>query len=415
MSLWESARLALKALAANKLRAALTMLGIIIGVAAVITLMSAGQAVQDYVTDQFRSIGSNLLFVAAGQFGEGRGPNAAGQAGQDLTNGDVEALRNPAAAPDIAAIAAELSGTATVTYGGESRLLSVSGVTPEYSAVRDAFAAVGSFIGEQDQLAGSRVAAIGPDVVTDLFPNNAFPLGETIRINGVAFRVVGVMEARGGSAFGSEDNVVFIPLSTAQARVFSARGERGDFRVSVVYAQAVSEARSEAAEAQIEEILRRRHNIGPDDEDDFSVLSQADIVSSFTEILGALTAFLGAIGAISLLVGGIGIMNIMLVSVTERTREIGLRKAVGARRSDILSQFLMESVVLAVIGGAIGIVLGALGARAISLFSPEIQPSLSADAVVLATTVSAAVGLFFGIYPAARAASLDPIAALRYE
>jgi putative ABC transport system permease protein len=416
MSLWESGRIALNALAANKLRAALTMLGIIIGVGAVITLMSSGQAVQDYVTEQFRGIGSNLLFVAPGRFGGGPGNRgSAGTGGQALTNGDVEALSNPAAAPDVVVVAPELTGTANVRYGGESRLISVSGVTPAYSAVRSAFAAAGNFLTEQDQLAAARVAVLGPDVVADLFPENALPLGETIRINGVAFRVVGVMEARGGSAFGSEDNVVLIPLATAQTRLYQARSDRGEFVVSLIYAQAVSEARSGAAEAQIKEILRRRHNIRPGDEDDFSVLSQADIVASFTQILGALTAFLGAIGAISLLVGGIGIMNIMLVSVTERTRDIGLRKAVGARRRDILLQFLVESVVLAVIGGAIGIVLGALGSQAIALVSPDVQPRLSLDAVVLATTVSAAVGLFFGIYPAARAAALDPIAALRYE
>jgi putative ABC transport system permease protein len=415
MSLFESGRLALRALAANKLRAALTMLGIIIGVGAVITLMSAGQAVQDYVTSQFRNIGSNLLFVAPGSFGGDRGPSSAATGGQDLTNGDAEALRNPAAAPDIAVVVPARTGNATVTHGGKSRLFSVSGVTPEYSAVRNAYAAAGSFISEQDLVAGSRVAAIGPDVVNELFPENAYPVGQTIRINGVAFKVIGVMEAKGGSAFGSEDNVIFIPLTTAQTRIFPSRGGRGGYQLSVLYVQAVSEKRSDQAEAEIKAILRQRHDIGPGDEDDFSVISQADILASFTQILSALTVFLGAIGAISLLVGGIGIMNIMLVSVTERTREIGLRKAVGARRRDILMQFLMESVVLAVIGGVIGILLGAAGARAIGLFNQDIQPQLSINAVILATTVSAIVGLFFGIYPAARAASLDPIAALRYE
>jgi putative ABC transport system permease protein len=412
MSLLESIRLALTALSANKLRAALTMLGIIIGVGAVITLMSAGQAVQDYVTDQFRSIGSNLLFVAPGSFGGGR---EGGEGGRALTNADVVALRDSAAAPDISLIVPELSGTASVTYRGESRQISVSGVTPEYSAIRSAYPAAGSFINEQDQLAASRVAVLGPDVVEELFPLNAFPIGETLRIDGVAFKVIGIMEARGGSGFGSEDHVIFVPLSTAQTRIFSARTERGDFRVSVVYAQAVSEDRSDAAMAQIEAILRRQHNIQPGADDDFSVISQADILSSFNEVLGALTVFLGAIGAISLLVGGIGIMNIMLVSVTERTREIGLRKAVGARRRDILSQFLVESVVLAVVGGLIGILVGAGGAQAISYFNADIQPRLSLQAVALATSVSAAVGLFFGIYPAARAAALDPITALRYE
>ena len=410
-------RLAMNALAANKLRAALTMLGIIIGVGAVITLMSAGEAVQSYVTEQFRSIGSNLLFVAPGSFqgGPGGGSNSASSGGKGLTNGDAQALRDPVAAPDIAMVVPELTGSATVTYAGESRLFSVSGVPPEYSIIRNAYPEAGSFINEQDLAAHSRVAAIGPDVVDELFPENAYPVDETIRINGVAFKVIGVMEARGGSGFGSEDNVIYIPLTTAQTRIFPSRGGRGDFHASLFYVQAVSEDRSPAAVAEIKDILRRRHEISPGDEDDFSVVSQADVLSSFGEVLGALTVFLAAIGAVSLLVGGIGIMNIMLVSVTERTREIGLRKAVGARRRDILAQFLVESVVLAVIGGLIGIILGALGSQAISLFNQDIKPALSINAVLLATTVAAAVGLFFGIYPAARAASLDPITALRYE
>ncbi|MBI3362386.1 MAG: ABC transporter permease [Chloroflexi bacterium] len=417
MNLYESFRLALRALTANKLRAALTMLGIIIGVGAVITLMSAGQAVQNYVTDQFRGIGSNLLFIAPGQFASNRrgGPASASTGGKGLTNGDAEALRDPLAAPDIAMVAPELTGAATIKYGSESALFSVSGVLPEYSTLRNAYPEVGSFINEQDQAAGSRVVALGPDVVKKLFPENAYPVGAIVRIDDVAFKVVGVMHAKGGSGFGNEDNVAFIPLSTAQTRIFPSRGGRGDYHVSLVYVQAVTENRSNAAAQEIKEIIRRRHSIKPGDEDDFSVVSQADILSSFTDILGALTVFLGAIGAVSLLVGGIGIMNIMLVSVTERTREIGLRKAVGARRRDILAQFLVESVVLAVIGGIIGIVLGAFGSQAISLFNKDIRPVLSVNAIILATSVSAAVGLFFGIYPAARAASLDPIAALRYE
>ena len=307
MSLFESGRLALRALAANKLRAALTMLGIIIGVGAVITLMSAGQAVQDYVTNQFRSIGSNLLFVAPGQFGGNRGPGSASTGGKGLTNGDAEALLNPAAAPDVAVVVPGLTGNATVAYGGESRLFSVSGVTPEYATVRNALTAAGSFISQQDVVAASRVAAIGPDVMNELFPENAFPVGETLRINGVAFKVIGVMEAKGGSAFGSEDNVVFVPLSTAQTRIFPSRGGRGDYQLSMLYVQAASENRSDQAAAEIKQILRQRHDIRPGDDDDFSVLSQADILSSFTQILGALTVFLGAIGAISLLVGGIEI------------------------------------------------------------------------------------------------------------
>jgi putative ABC transport system permease protein len=252
-------------------------------------------------------------------------------------------------------------------------------------------------------------------VVDELFPENALPIDEQIRIGDVPFRVVGILESRGGSAFANEDNVVYIPLSTAQTRIFPSRGSRGDYNLSVIYAQAVDEERTSEAAIQIENVLRQRHEILPGDDDDFTVISQAEIVASAGDVLGIITIFLGAIAAISLLVGGIGIMNIMLVSVTERTREIGLRKAVGARKRDIRNQFLIESVVLAVVGGAIGVMLGLMGTLGIGLLASDLNPSLSLQAVALATGFSALVGLFFGIYPATRAAALNPIDALRYE
>jgi putative ABC transport system permease protein len=416
MNLTESLRIALRSLRANKLRAALTMLGIIIGVGAVITLMSAGSAVESYVTDQFRSIGSNLLFIASGNFQSNRGPTSETSGGKGLTNGDVDALGDPLLAPDVAQVASELGGGATVTFGREEGLYSVSGVTPNYVDVLEGNnVEIGRFLDASDQQSGSRVAVLGADVFEDIFPENAFPIDETIRINDVAFKVIGVMEEQGGGSFGSEDSVVYVPLSTAQTRLFSARNSSGEYRVSLIYAQAISEDQTDAATAQIRQILRQRHNLLPEDEDDFTIINQADILSSASSVLSALTVFLGAIAAISLLVGGIGIMNIMLVSVTERTREIGLRKAVGARRRDILLQFLVESVVLSVIGGSLGIMLGASGARLITLIEPALDAALSFDAVALATGFSAAVGLFFGIYPATRAAGLDPIDALRYE
>ncbi len=416
MNLLASGRIALRALAANKLRAVLTMLGIIIGVGAVITLMSSGAAVETYITDQFRSIGSNLLWVAPGNIDSQAGGAAASATGAGaLTNDDVDALMDPLLAPDVASVSSELTRVGVVSYLGEEMLTSISGVMPAYDELRSVSTVVGRFLDEGDVVAVSRVAVLGPEVVEELFAENALPVGETIRINDVAFRVIGVLEERGGSSFGSEDTIIYIPLSTAQMRIFPSRDSRGEHTVSVIIAQAVTEQRASAAAQQIRRILRERHDIGPGEDDDFMVINQADILSSAGDVLNAITVFLGAIAAISLLVGGIGIMNIMLVSVTERTREIGLRKAVGARKRDILLQFLVESIVLSVTGGAVGILLGGVGAQLVGSLASDLNPTLSLDAVLLATGFSAVVGLFFGIYPATRAAALNPIDALRYE
>ena len=411
MKFGESLRLALKALTANKLRAALTMLGIIIGVGAVITLMSAGEGVQTYITEQFQPIGSNLFFVIPGSFEQELKRPAY------LTLRDAEALQNKVEAPDVLRIAPLIRGNARVTVPGEDKTVEVNGTTIDYALVRDWYPGSGQFITRADNQGQARVAVLGKTTADFFFPNIPDPSGEVIRLKGVPFRVIGVMEERGGSSFGSEDEVIFIPLNTALSRVFPHRTNRGEPRLSFIYVQAIADDRMNAAIEEVSQILRQRHRIVPGDPDDFTAISQSEIIGTFEQITGVLTVFLGAIAGISLLVGGIGIMNIMLVSVTERTREIGLRKAVGARKRDILSQFLTEAVMLSLAGGIIGILLGASGATVISyvLRDEGFRAVITADAVLLATLFSAAVGLFFGIYPAQRAAGLNPIDALRYE
>jgi|YNPNPStandDraft_1061719.scaffolds.fasta_scaffold13174_2 putative ABC transport system permease protein len=416
MSILESMRLAFRALMANKLRSALTMLGIVIGVGAVITLMSAGEGVSVYIEEQFQGIGSNLLFVIPGSLDEARAGPASMRGGtEELTNGDAEALRDPLRAPDVAAVSPQLFRSTVVSTGKRNVLAQVIGVPPEFASVRNWSPEVGEFISQEHMNSRARVALLGKTVVRELFPDNAYPLEQTVKINGIPFRVIGVLEEKGGSQFSDEDNTVLVPLTTAQTRLFSSRSRSGDYRVSAIIVQAISAERMDAAAEQVAAILRERHGIAFSDEDDFSIISQADIIAVFGQITDVLTIFLGAIAGISLLVGGIGIMNIMLVSVTERTREIGLRKAVGARRRDILWQFLIEAMTLSLIGGVAGIGLGILGAGIISELIEDFRAVVTPGAVVLATGFSAAVGLFFGIYPARRASLLNPIDALRYE
>lgn len=411
MKFLEGIRLALRALTTNKLRSALTMLGIIIGVGAVITLMSVGEGVQAYITSQFESIGTNLFFVIPGSFEQELDRPAY------LTLEDAEALANPVDAPDVLRVAPLVQGSARITTPGKERVLEVSGVTPDYGPVRAWDVTIGQFITPTDEDTRGRVALLGADTADYFFPDVPNPVGEVIRIDGAPFRVIGVLEEKGGNNFRNEDDVVLIPLSTALSRIFPRRTNRGEPRVSFIYVQAVAEDRMNAAIEEVSQILRQRHQIAPGQPDDFTAISQSDLIGTFQQITGVLTVFLGAIAGISLLVGGIGIMNIMLVSVTERTREIGLRKAVGARKRDILMQFLTEAVMLSMFGGGIGILVGAGGASAISYFLREdgFQAVMTVSAVLLATLFSAAVGLFFGIYPAQRAAGLNPIDALRYE
>jgi putative ABC transport system permease protein len=317
--------------------------------------------------------------------------------------------------PSAQAIAAEYLGFGNVEFGRESLSVQVSGVSLNYQSVRQFYVVEGSFFTENDERSAARAAVLGRTVVRTLFPGGEYPVGQTVKINNVPFKVVGLLEEKGGGLFGDQDAVVLVPLSTAQQRLFNARLPNGRYEVSLIYAQAHNDQAMEPLAQEITALLRERHAIQFRDEDDFTIVTQSDLISAFGEVTGVLTIFLGAIAGISLLVGGIGIMNIMLVSVTERTREIGLRKAVGAKRRDILTQFLIEAMTLSVSGGLIGIGLGAAGSQAVAGFQPDLPVNVTWGNVLLATGFSAAIGLFFGMYPAIRASALNPIDALRYE
>ncbi len=399
---------ALESLLANKLRSGLTTLGIVIGVAAVIAMLAVGTGAQDTIVGSISGIGTNLLFVFSGNTQvDVRNP-------KPLTIEDAAALADPFSAPDVERVAAIVQGQASVSAAGETVLTRLNGVTPDYFVVRNYRVTEGQPITEEHMLGRASVVLLGPEVAQKLFGRTDGVIGATVRIDGQPFRVIGVLESKGGSAFGSQDDAVMVPLTTAQVRLLA----RKQNRVDLIYVQAVSPDRVTAAADQVADILRQRHRtaIGADD---FTIFTQQDFLSTAQTITGVLTIFLGGIAAISLLVGGIGIMNIMLVSVTERTREIGLRKALGARKRDILIQFLTESSLLSVIGGLIGILLGWLISfvvgRIAAASGTNLNPRVGLDAVLLATLFSAAVGLFFGIYPANRAANLEPVEALRYE
>lgn len=417
MNIIESIRVALDGLAANKLRSVLTMLGIIIGVGAVVALLSIGQGAGAAITSEIQSIGSNLIIVIPGSLERGRGgPAQALGSAPSLTLEDAYALADPRNVPHAAGVAPIFTRRAQVVYGGENVNTEIYGVTPVYQQVRNWKLARGRFITQSDLDTLARVAVLGSLPAEELF-HGADPIGEVIRIQKVPFRVVGVLEERGGGGFFgfTEDDRILVPITTAQNRLVGARAVRsGERLVNVINVSATSEADIDRAIEEITLTLRRRHNIEFGEEDDFSLFTQQDLLGAFNQITTILTVFLAAIAAISLLVGGIGIMNIMLVSVTERTREIGIRKAVGAKRRDILAQFLIESIVLSVIGGVIGVLLGAGIAQIVNSFD-VIQTVISAQAIALAVGFSIAVGVFFGIYPAWRAAQLNPIEALRYE
>ncbi len=405
MNLSESFLTALDSITANKMRSVLTMLGVIIGVAAVIALMAIGNGVSASITGEINAIGTNLITIAPDMENSGGYP--------PLGLSDVKAIEDNVSA--VSAVAATVQGSQEVVYDGTAFATSVLGVTANYFVVNnlDDFQAGDSLV-QNDVDNKARVAVLGVDAVTELF-GDAYPVGKPIKINGVEYEVVGVLEGQSGSLAGNPDENVYIPITTAQSRLYTDRTRSGQPAVSSITAQAVDETQAEAAADQISETLRAEHKIAAgDDEDDFSTFSQTELLDTVNTITGTITAFLGAIAAISLLVGGIGIMNIMLVSVTERTREIGIRKAIGALKRDILAQFLLESVSISVLGGFLGILFGLFMAfSASNLLGLDLV--IDPLTVLLATGFAAAVGLIFGIYPAWRAASLRPIEALRYE
>ena len=401
----ESVQIAVTALLSNKLRSILTMLGIIIGVGAVIAMISIGMGVRQNVTNSIASLGSNMLIVTPGSTNKGGVRSAAGS-GQKLKYDDAEAIKKKI--KNIDYVSPTVNSSYQVVNGNQNWNTSVYGVTPEYLHIRSLNVQSGSFITNNDLKSRNRVAVIGTTVASNLF-DTSNPVGKTIRINNQPYRIIGVLESKGQSSMGQDqDDMVIVPLTTAQERLL------GITYVRSINIQVSRSDKIEQVQSEVETLLRQRHHITGDKEDDFTVRNLTSLMETMTSTTTMLTLFLGSIAAISLIVGGIGIMNIMMVSVTERTREIGIRKALGATFQNIMMQFLIESVVIGVIGGLLGIACGvgiALTIAKAGLF----QTVITAAPIIISFSFSVGIGLFFGIYPARKAARLDPFEALRYE
>jgi len=399
---------AFAAVTVNKVRSGLTTLGIVIGIGSVIAMVSIGQGAQGSISASIQSIGSNLIIVMPGaQRTAGVQVNTGRGAAQTLTLEDADAIGQQV--PNVAAVAPQTSGRYQVTAASTNTNTTVAGTVSSYPQVRNVQVEFGSFISDQNVASEAKVAVVGPTTASDLFGSSSTdPTGNTIRINNLTFSVIGMTQPKGGSGFMNQDDIVYIPISTAQHYL------QGKDYVSTINIEAQDVQSMASVQAQVTSLLLDRHRISDPTLADFNVLNQQDIVSAASSVTGTFTILLSSIAGISLLVGGIGIMNMMLTTVTERTREIGLRKAIGAKRRDVSMQFLLESVTLTVVGGAVGIVLGWVLALLVTKFA-GIATSISWWSVFLAFGVSAAIGIIFGYYPARRAAGLNPIEALRYE
>lgn len=406
MNLRNLFKIAIRALVRNKLRAFLTMLGIIIGVASVIAMLAIGEGSKASITEEMSGMGTNMVMIMPNMQRRG-GVSLGSSSSMALKYSDVTAIRNEAAS--VGSVSPEVRANGQVIYGNQNTQTTVYGVSEEYLSIRKLIVNTGRIFNSQEIRSMAKVCLLGQTVADNLFGEGVDPVGLTIRIKNLPFQIIGTLEDKGESGMGQDqDDLILAPYTTVQRRLAAI-----DY-INGIYASAVSENRSAAAIEEIEEILRRTHKIKESEENDFRIMSQSELIETVSTVTDIMTILLGAIAGISLLVGGIGIMNIMFVSVTERTREIGLRMSIGGRSKDILRQFLVESIILSILGGIFGIIFGYLIARGAGSLM-DMEPVVQTQAVILAFIVCFVIGVFFGWYPARKAANLNPIDALRYE